>query len=202
MADNYNYTSSGSRVGASDDVGPGVDYPRVKIVPGVDGAAEPDVSSTNALPVRGHSPLKNIIMTPDTAALANGEVFADTQVLSNCFRRTDGNGIWNSLTFICQADQKAACTVVLLDANVSMGTENAAPSVTDANAVNIIGHVDILTSDYKDWGGVSTANIRGIAQNIQAIAGTKDIAVAIVGGASAPIYTASSIVLRLGIDDN
>lgn len=52
MADNYvaNAGSGGSTF-AADDIGPGVLYPRVKLVYGVDGTNSGDVSTSNPLPV-------------------------------------------------------------------------------------------------------------------------------------------------------
>ena len=49
MSDNYNATPGSGITFASDDVGPGVAYPRIKMDWGVDGVAV-DVSATNPLP--------------------------------------------------------------------------------------------------------------------------------------------------------
>ncbi len=176
---------------------------------GVDGATVPRVTlATNiGLPagnavigkVGGITVVKDVTLSLDTAIYASGDVLADTQQVDAALRVTDGTGVLQGLMVVDQDDQKAAFTVYFLSANVAMGTENAAPSISDANAVNILGLVDIATTDYKDLGGVSVASIRGVSLPLMAVSGTDDIYVAVVNGTGTPTYTASGVKLRLGI---
>lgn len=148
--------------------------------------------------VGGKTRLADVTLSLDTSAYASGDLIADTQVVSNFFDFTDGTGVLQSLTLVDQDDQKVACYVYFLSANVSMGTENAGPSISDANAVNILGFVTVATTDYQDLGGVSVANLNNLGMILKAAAGTQDLYVAVVNGTGTPTYTASGVKLRIG----
>lgn len=142
-----------------------------------------------------------VILTLDVAAYAAGDVVADTQVITDAFRGNNSGGMLVSLEVVDEDDQKANLDIYFLTANVSMGTENAAPSITDANSRSIQGApVSIAVADYKDLGGVSIAGKDNINKALEAIAGTNDLAVAVVAGATTtPTYTVNGLRLRLGI---
>lgn len=148
--------------------------------------------------VGGKTRLADVTLSLDTSAYASGDLLADTQVASGFFDSVDGTAILQSLTVIDEDDQKVAFYVYFLSSNVTMGTENAAPSISDANARNILGFVSVGTSDYQDLGGVSVANIRNIGLPLKAAAGTLDLYVAVVNSTGTPTYTASGVKLRLG----
>jgi hypothetical protein len=149
--------------------------------------------------VGGKTVVKNLTMTTDTSAYASGDVIADTQQLDAAFRITDGKGVLQSLVLIDESDQKAALTVNFHDTSTSLGTENAAPSISDANAIGYLGSVDIATGDYRDWGGVSVVCLKGIGLPISAASGTDDLYVSILNSTGTPTYGATAIKLRLGI---
>lgn len=149
--------------------------------------------------VGGHTVYIDVTLTLDTSAYASGDVLADTQVVTNAMRANDLGGILQSVTVIDQDDQKAAFDIYFLSANVSMGTENSAPSISDANALEILGApIQIAVSDYKDLGGVSIAGKDAIGKIVKPATGTRNLYVAVVNGTGAPTYTASGVKLRLG----
>lgn len=209
MADNLS-TAAGNV--ATDDIG-GFHYQRVKVTHGIDGVAA-DASSSNPLPVvqtgalpagtnqigrtSSHSVQKSITLSLDTSAYAAGDVLADSQVVDGALRVADGTGLLMGVTLIDKSDQKVPLTVYILSGNVSMGTENAAPSISDTNAAHILGFVDFETADYRDLGGVAVA-YKQTSIHLVAASGTDDIYVAAVNGSGAPTYAADGIVLRLGI---
>lgn len=209
MADNISVTAGPI---ATDDIG-GVHYQRIKVSHGTDGNAT-DTSSTNPLPTThigelpsgenqigrtsSHSVQKDITLSLSTSAYAAGDLLADSQVVDGALRVDDGTGMLISMALIDKDDQKVPLTVYLLSANVSLGTENSAPSISDANALNILGFVDFETSDYRDLGGVAIA-YKQAQIHIVAASGTDDIYVAAVNGSGAPTYAADGLVLRLGI---
>lgn len=156
-------------------------------------------SNQSALTTGGITVTKDVTLSLDTAAYASGDVLADTQQVDAALRVADGTGVLQSLMVIDEDDQKVTFTVYFLSANVSMGTENAAPSISDANAANILGFVEVSGAEYKDLGGVAVANIKNIGIPLKAVSGTDDIYVAVVNGTGAPTYTASGVKLRLGI---
>ncbi len=150
--------------------------------------------------VGGKTAIPSITMTPDTAILASGDLIADTQQLDGAFRVTNGTGVLNTLTFFCGSDQKAQVHVFVHDTTTSMGTENSAPTISDANAAaGILGFVTIETTDYVDIGGTSVASIKNIGLPVKAVSGTDDLYFSVVNGSGTPTYGASSIILRPGI---
>jgi hypothetical protein len=149
--------------------------------------------------VGGITTLFPVTLSLDTSAYAAGDVLADTQVLTSLFRITDGTGVLQSIQVIDQDDQKQAIDFYYLSANNSLGTENSAPSISDANAVEIVGPFSVAAADYKDLGGVSVAKISNIGQPIIAATGTANGYIAAVCNSGTPTYTASGIKLRLGI---
>jgi hypothetical protein len=149
--------------------------------------------------VAGKSTVVDVTASLDTAVYAAGDVLADTQVVSNISRLIDTGAVIQSIVVIDKDDQGAAFDIYLLDSNVSVGTENAAPSITDANAAHILGRISVATVDYADLGGVRIANIFGLGIPIKPDTGTANIYVAIVNGSGTPTYTAAGIVLRFGV---
>lgn len=195
--DNLAYTPGLGASVATDYVG-GVHVQRVKIQHGADGFAS-DVSRDDPLPVTTSSRIVDVTLSLDTsAAYAAGDVLADTQVVSNAMRIINGHGLLSSVIVIDQDDQKQPLDLVFLSANVSLGTENAAPSITDANALHVLGIVRVLATDYIDLGGVSVATVAGLTLGLQAASGTSDLYVAALTQ-GAPTHTASGLVLRLNI---
>lgn len=186
MAENVNITEGSGKVIAADDVG-GVMYQRVKIGVGADGAAS-DWTGV----VSGTTTLTAITFSLDTAAYADGDVLADTQALSACLRVNDGTGIIQDVVFNDEDDQGQAFDVLILQANTSLGTENAAPNITDANARNIVGRFQVLTGDWYDLGGVRVANIKNIGIGVKGATGTDDIYLALISRGTGT-YTASGI---------
>ena len=149
--------------------------------------------------VRSYSPVFDVTLSTDTSAYASGDVIADSQVLTNIMRANDSTGILQSVTMLDKADQKVAMTLYFLSANVAMGTENAAPSISDANSLNILGSVDIAASDWKDLGGTAVASIKGIGLGLAPASGTRNVYIAVVNGTGTPTFAADSLVARLTV---
>lgn len=141
----------------------------------------------------------DVTLSLDTSAYASGDVLADTQVVTNATRVADLGGIIHSVEVIDQDDQGAAFDIYFLDSNVSMGTENSAPNISDANAAKIMARVQVGTGDYYDLGGVKIADMTGLGRIVKPASGTRNIYVAVVNGTGTPTYTASGIILRIGI---
>lgn len=176
----------------------GLKVQRVKVQHGADGFAS-DVSRDDPLPVTTASRIVDVTLSLDTsAAYASGDVLADTQVVSNAMRIINGNGLLNSIVVIDEDDQNQALDLVFMSANVSLGTENSAPSITDANARNILGIVRVNASDFVDLGGVDVATITGLTLGLQAASGTPDLYVAAITRGT-PTHTAAGLRLRLNI---
>jgi hypothetical protein len=143
--------------------------------------------------------VRTLTLSLDTSAYTAADVLAATQELPNAVKMNDGGAFLESLTVIDKDDQGAAFDVYVMDANVSMGSENSAPNISDANAESILGKIAVGTGDYSDLGGVKVATIKNLHIPIQSASGGASIYVAAVNGAGTPTYTAAGIVLRFGI---
>lgn len=157
------------------------------------------IASMTPIAAGGITAVVDVTLSLDTGAYGSGDLLAATQQVDAALRVADGTGILQSLTVIDKDDQKAAFTVYILSANNSFGSENSAPSISDADAAAILAVIDVAVADYKDLGGVSVAQIRNLAIPVKAVSGTDDLYVAVVNSTGTPTYTASGVVLRLGI---
>lgn len=161
------------------------------------GAAKVDGSGVNQ-PTTAVMQWVDVTLSTDTSAYAAGDVIADSQVVASCVRANDALGVLQSLTLIDEDDQGVALTCYFLGANVSMGSENSAPSITDVNARQILGSVAVAASDYTDLGGVKIAYKSNLGLMVKPAAGTPDTYVAVVNGTGAPTYSSAGLKLRLG----
>lgn len=94
-------------------------------------ASYPVASEVHTGQVGGHSAVPAATaFTLDTSAYSIGDVLTDTLEIDNMVRVNDGTGIFTSVTLIDEDDQGVAMTLVVLDANVSLGTKNSAPSIS------------------------------------------------------------------------
>lgn len=194
MVDNVAITAGSGTSIAADDIS-SVFYQRVKPSHGADGSAV-DTSETDPLPVRSIAKIFTVTLSTDTSAYADGDVLADTQSVSNVFLTSGGGRVLQSVTVLDKADQGFGFDLYFLDANNSLGTENAAPSISDANAEAILGRVAISSADYYDIGGAKLATRTGIGLLLQGNASTTLYVAAIARGAGT--YGASDLIVKLG----
>lgn len=95
MADNFNFTEGSGRTGAADDIG-GVLYPRQKLIHGVDGTNDGDVSKGNGYPVgparSGYEALVEIAYSSITGSFASAALTnLGTSRVMAVHNETDGN---------------------------------------------------------------------------------------------------------------
>ena len=161
-----------------------------------DGSTSP--GETHLGEVSGKTTVFDVTLSLDTSAYASGDLLADTQIMDGFFRKTDGTGVVQSIQIIDEDDVGAAFDIYFLTSNVTMGTENSVPTISDANSRSVLGPISVVTGDYKDLGGVKVASVRGISLPVKAVSGTDDLYVAVVNGTGTPTYTASGVRLRVG----
>lgn len=153
----------------------------------------------SAVDVRNKDKVCTVSFTTDTSAYASGDLIADTQEIANAVVGHGGVVTLESVTLCDEADQKAVLWLVFLNASTSLGTENSAPNISDANIGDlIIGHVAVAAADYVDVGGGSVACIRNIGLKLQAASTTDSLYVGIVNSTGTPTYAADSLTARLG----
>lgn len=139
-----------------------------------------------------------LTFSTDTSAYASGDLIADTQELTRVFSdEKESVVVLKSITLLDKADQKMALWLVFLNANTSLGTENAAPSIADADAEDILAVIPIATSDYVDVGGAAVAT-KECAIALKAATATTSLWVGIVNSTGTPTYGASDLVGKFG----
>lgn len=144
------------------------------------------------------SDVYTVTFSLDTSAYASADLVADTQAVSTtAFDQQGGCMTLDSVTLLDEDDQGVALYLVFISDSTSLGTENAAPSISDANARKILGVVPIATGDYLDIGGSKIASVRNIGLTMKAASGSQALYVAIVNGAGTPTYTASGLQAQL-----
>lgn len=138
-----------------------------------------------------------ITFTLDTSIYAAGDVLADTQELTAALR-PPGSGVLHSIRILDEDDNAAAAmTVYIFKSNVSLGTENAAISITDANARELIGIIAIAAADWVDLINSKAAFKGNLGIPVVVASGTS-LWVAL-STAGTPTQTASGITARFGI---
>jgi hypothetical protein len=177
----------------------GQQVPWVGLAPGTAGALAP-VSSSNPIHVAQAADLISVTLSLDTSAYTSGDLIADAQEVASVFLTSGGQAELVSVLVVDEDDQKAAIDIYLTSSSSSWGTENSAPTITDAVARSIQAHIPIANADYKDLGGVSVAQPR-VAQNVGVIcegSASTSLYIAVVSNGSTPTYTASGVKVILG----
>lgn len=181
----------------------GADAPaKIVQVGGVDSAGDlrpMAVGTDGSSIVVGNSGVVAVTLSLDTSAYGAGDLLADTQEVASAMRVAAGTGGIHSIMLNDKDDQGAELYLVFLSANVSLGTENQAPSITDANADNILGIVPVYTSDWVDLGGCKVATLTNVGLVVKAVTGSTSFYIAVVNGAGTPTYSAAGITMRLGL---
>jgi hypothetical protein len=134
----------------------------------------------------------------DTSQYASGDVLADSQQVKFVSPTSSKNVMLYSLTVLDKDDQAKAMDVCFLRSNVSIGTENSPVSVTDANADEILGCVEVAADDYVDLANSQIVTKTGIGLVLREASTSGDVYVAAVSR-STGTYTASGIALKLGL---
>jgi len=162
----------------------------------------PPASNVHLGQVGGHATVLELVLSLDTNQYASGDVLAATQELANVLRVAGANAILDMVRVLDEDDQGGAFDILIFDSNVDIGTENAAFDITDTEARSLLGWMRVASTDYEDWGGFRTANLkRGDAafkaDVLKPAAGTS-VYVAVVSRDTKP-YTASGIRLQFHI---
>jgi hypothetical protein len=134
----------------------------------------------------------DVTFSLNTNAYAAGDVLAETQLLSGCMRMNDLTGVLSGFSLLDEDDQGLALDVVILNANVSLGTENDAVSITDGNARNILGIVSVAAEDWVDLINSKLATKLNVNLPVVPVAQSKDLYVALITRGT-PTHTASGI---------
>ncbi len=144
--------------------------------------------------------LINFTPVVDTGAYSSGDVLFDTTVIIGALFDKNRPMILDTLVAFDKSDAANIVDIYFLSANVVMGTFNGAPSISDADILNICGLVSIAAADWKDLGGARVAVKTNLGLILKPVADTTDIYCAGVLGAVTPTFgAASDFVMRLGL---
>lgn len=142
--------------------------------------------------VGGNTKTVDMTFVLDTNIYESGDVLSDRVVCPACMRVDNGTGVLSGFSLHDEDAQGIECDMVFLSANVALGTINTAPSITDANARNILGIVNVPAASWVDLGAAKVATILNVNLPIKPVPGTDDIYVALITRGT-PTHTASGI---------
>ena len=196
MADNVAITAGTGTSIAADDVS-SVFYQKVKLDVGGDGATLPVSATANAIPVKALDDVITIDATPDTNALAEGDVAFATQEVANFSTGANITSILQSVTVIDVDDQGIGIDLIFFNDNTTLGTENSAPDIDDTEAQTIIGRVQVGAGSFYDLGANRVACVYGIGLPMKAGTGGSIWMAGIARGA--PTYAGGHIYIKLGV---
>ena len=138
-----------------------------------------------------------VTFVSDTSILADGDVICATVEIPNAVELSGGASLLTQIIIYDADDQGVALDVVFLRSNVSLGTVNGAPNISDANAREIIGTKRIATTDYIDFGGARVATLE-TNMILKALTG-QSIFASLISRGGTPTYTASGLRAMFGI---
>lgn len=139
-----------------------------------------------------------VTLSLDTAAYAVGDVLAETQEVPGALRNAGGSALLQSVVLVDLDDNaNAQIDLVFFRSNVSLGVENAGPTISDGNMGEILGTVVIPSASFIDLGGAKLCTVTGINLPLSAPLGTSVFVGAITRGT--PTQTAAGIKLILGV---
>jgi hypothetical protein len=156
-----------------------------------------EIATNLGLLIETTSTVVDLTLSLDTSAYADGDVLAEAQELTNAVRESGGSGVLQSIVVVDQNDQGEALDVVIADSSITLGTENGAVSISDADAAKILGIVEVVASDYVDLVNSQLATKNGLGISVEA-SGSSSLYVGAISRGTGT-YTASGIVLRIGI---
>jgi len=131
------------------------------------------------------------------AAYHSNDVLSATQELADAVRVDGGSGILQSIQVIDQDDQGQPIDIFIFSGSAALGTENAAISISDADAAQILGIVRVVANDYIDCINSMNASINGLNIPVEVASGTSLYVATATRGT--PTHTGSGIVLNIGI---
>lgn len=150
--------------------------------------------------VGGNTAIISATPSLETSAVAAGDIIASTTTLTGAMRVNDGTGILQSITINGKDDVAAGFYIVIFQNTQSLGTGNAAPSISDANADDILAIIPVYASDFIDLGGTRVATI-GPDRCGHVLKGTTGGTNLFFGlfAIDGTTYTASGLVFKFGI---
>lgn len=151
--------------------------------------------------LRSSSKIITISPTVDTSAYSSGDVISTVQTITDAVLSTKGTAILQSLAILDKSNQKAAIDLVFFNEapENSIGADNAAYGLNDADISKVIGRISVAAGDYVSSGtNNAEATVKAIGLLLQSIAGSKNLYMAIIARGAATYEAASNLIIKLG----
>jgi hypothetical protein len=151
-------------------------------------------------PVQSQTPTAVVPFTPllDTAIYAPNDVLFATAGLTLA-RANNTPAMLESLAIVDKTKQKPAMTLFFFKANVTSGAFNGATTLSDADALNYLGHHTIAAADYKDLPNNSVACYKAINLLLTPATGTQLVYMFAILDAGTPTFALSDLQMQLGM---
>lgn len=149
----------------------------------------------------GNADVVDVTLSADTSILADNDVIAAPQEVTNFFRIGSGVVKLHSVYLLDSDDQNTDIDIFFCNAAANIGAENAAYAPDDTNAAMILGFVSLLAAThFTDNINSRSAYLGDINLLMKAADDTTSIWVGAVCRSGTPTYTASGLKLKLGIE--
>lgn len=144
--------------------------------------------------IGGPNLVVRVTHTVDTNAYVAGDLLADVQAIAGAVRVNGGTTELRAVTLVDVEEQNQALDIVFVLDNTSLGTENSAPNMSDANGkLKILGVVQVAVADWRDCGGFSVATPAISPLLMQADTGATSIYVGLITR-GAPTHAGGELV--------
>lgn len=142
----------------------------------------------------------DVTLVADTNSYADGDVLAIPQEITGIF--TADRNVRKLMSLVVQDDddQGTAIDLVFFNATATLGTINAAVSISDADADKILGVVSIAAADFNDHINSQQATKTGLELLLKAADGVSSLWIAAIVRSGTPTYSASGLSLKLGFE--
>lgn len=156
-------------------------------------------SDNGALLVKEHGG-KVVSITPvmEASATASGDVIAVPIEIESVLREQGGVAKLTSVVVLDGDDQGQNMDLVFSSEDITLGTLNAAISVSDADAAKIVGVVPV--TDWIDFINSQIATEENLGIVMKGASGSTSLWLGIVCREGTPTYTASGVTIQLGFE--
>ncbi|HYF47593.1 MAG TPA: hypothetical protein VD926_15365 [Acidimicrobiales bacterium] len=157
MADNVAITAGTGTSIATDDIG-GVHFQRSKTALGPEGSHTADLAGrdlgagvgaayVDLRPLSGSQSQDSAGLTTATTSYAAGDVLGTGWTFTSMARASGGMGRIIGAALLDDGDVTVAVDLYIASGSITFGTDNAAPSVSDADAAKILNVIGISMTD-------------------------------------------------------
>lgn len=142
-----------------------------------------------------------VIPVLDTNAYSDNDVLFVAIEVPSFFREKGGGALLHSVTVLDAADQNIGFELFFASATHTLGTLNAAITVSDADAAKITGNLLFTSADMSDTINSRLYCKRGVGLVLGAAADSTSLWLSGAVRGGTPTYAAASFTIKLGIAD-